>query len=434
VKRLSSRAGILISLALVAVIVAVTALVFIYPDVVGYFFMVTLVVTLVAFLIVLLLRHFLLIWFSYLDQRELANESQEDRLPFVSLIVPAYNEEEVIERSIASLLDLHYPYYEVVVVDDGSTDSTLERAKRFEGDHYGIRVTVLTKENSGKANALNYGIRRSRGPIVVCMDADSRLTPESLRYAVRQFRDPDVGAVAGNVKVINRHNIWTKLQSLEYVEGLNIVRKAQGFFRSVNVIPGPIGIFRRRALEGVGYYDDDTFAEDFDLTVKLLADNWKIMYEPKAVAYTEAPEELLDLIKQRYRWCRGILQTLTKQKALLYNAGSATTSLSLWYMVFEGLLWPMMNIFANLFFVWVAMIYGASKVLVFWWLLLTVLDLAIAVHAVVMEKESFKLVPYALFYRFFYILIIDVCKVFATLEELVGFEMTWGKLERKGRI
>jgi cellulose synthase/poly-beta-1,6-N-acetylglucosamine synthase-like glycosyltransferase len=267
------------------------------------------------------------------------------------------------------------------------------------------------------------------------MDADSRLAPEALRFAVKHFDDPHVGAVAGNVKVINRHNIWTKLQALEYIEGLNIVRKAQAFWRSVNVIPGPMGIFRRSAIESVGGYDNDTFAEDFDLTVKILADGWKINYEPKAIAYTEAPEELLDIIKQRYRWSRGILQALRKQKHLLTrSSGTVTTPLSLWYMIFEGLVWPAMNIFSSLFFVWIALLYGMTKLLVMWWILLTILDLLIAIHAILMEREDIGLAVYSVFYRFFYILIIDVTKLFATLEELVGLDMSWGKLARKGRI
>jgi biofilm PGA synthesis N-glycosyltransferase PgaC len=383
----------------------------------------------------LVLRHFLLIWFSYLHQRELSQEPVSEVYPFVSIIVPAYNESEVIQASLSSLLELRYPYYEIIAVDDGSSDGTYDKMREFEGNHYGVRVSVYRKENSGKADTLNYGIRRSRAPIVVCMDSDSRLTPEALRYAVAHFADPNVGAVAGNVKVINRHNIWTKLQALEYIEGLNIVRKAQAFFRSVNVIPGPMGIFRRTAIEATGGYDSDTFAEDFDMTVKILAAGWKINYEPKAVAYTEAPEELLDVIKQRYRWSRGILQALRKQKRLLMQSdGTITTPLSLWYMIFEGLVWPAMNIFANLFFVWIALIYGMTKLLVLWWLLLTVLDLLIAVHAILMEKEQLSLAIYSVFYRFFYILIIDVTKLFATLEELVGLDMSWGKLARKGRI
>lgn len=425
--------GVLI--AVLAVIIALSILLFMYPATLGPIFVKGLVVTLVAFLLLLVLRHFLLIWFSYLHQRDLTRSEPNGRYPFVSIIVPAYNEEDVIEASLASLLELRYPHYEIIAVDDGSTDSTFERMRRFEGNHSGVQVSVFRKENSGKAETLNYGARRARAPFVVCMDSDSRLAPESLRYAMSHFEDPHVGAVAGNVKVINRHNIWTRLQALEYVEGLNYVRKAQAFFRSVNVIPGPIGIFRRKALLEVGGYESTTFAEDFDVTVKLLAAGWRIDYEPKAIAWTEAPEELLDIIKQRYRWSRGILQSLRERRHLLTNSqGNATTSLSLWYMLFEGLAWPVMNIFAHLFFIWVALLYGMTTLLVLWWLMLTVLDIIIAVHAVVMEKEEWSLVPYAFFYRFFYILIIDVCKVFATLEELVGLDMSWGKLARKGRI
>jgi poly-beta-1,6 N-acetyl-D-glucosamine synthase len=426
---------LIISIAIIVLVVAATIFLFKYPQKLGPIFITALVITLASFLLLLVLRHFILTWFSYLHQRELAYEPAQDNYPFVSIIVPAFNEGEVIQASLSSLLELRYPYYEIIAVDDGSTDNTYEKMREFEGNHYGVRVSVFRKENSGKADTLNYGIRRSKAPIVVCMDSDSRLTSNALRYAVRHFNDPHVGAVAGNVKVINRHNIWTKLQALEYIEGLNIVRKAQAFWRTVNVIPGPIGIFRRAAIDATGGYDSDTFAEDFDMTVKILADGWKIHYEPKAIAYTEAPEELLDIIKQRYRWSRGILQALRKQKHLLARTNvHITTPLSLWYMIFEGLVWPAMNIFANLFFVWIALIYGMTKLLVMWWILLTILDLLIAVHAILMEREDMGLAIYAVFYRFFYILIIDVTKVFATLEELVGLDMSWGKLARKGRI
>lgn len=434
-KPLRPRIQLIISIALILVVVLLTLFLFMYPQKLGPIFVQALVFTLASFLLLLILRHFLLIWFSFLHQRELSKDDVTDVYPFLSIIVPAYNEAEVIQASLSSLLELRYPYYEIIAVDDGSSDETYEKMREFEGNHFGVNVQVFRKENSGKADTLNYGIRRSRAPIVICMDSDSRLAPESLRYAITHFKDPNVGAVAGNVKVINRHNLWTKLQALEYIEGLNIVRKAQAFFRSVNVIPGPIGIFRRTAIEGTGGYDSDTFAEDFDMTVKILADGWKINYEPKAIAFTEAPEELLDIIKQRYRWSRGILQALRKQKHLLtQTSGVVTTPLSLWYMIFEGLIWPAMNIFANLFFVWIALLYGMTKLLVLWWLLLTVLDLLIAFHAILMEREDWTLAFYSIFYRFFYILIIDVTKLFATLEELIGLDMSWGKLARKGRI
>ncbi len=434
-ERTRRRMQLLVSLLIIAAVVILTVLLYIYPETLGPWFVSALVVTLASFLLLLILRHFLLIWFSYLHQRELAYEDPPESYPFVSIVVPAFNEVQVIQASLSSLLELRYPYYEIIAVDDGSDDGTYEKMREFEGNHYGVRVQVYRKENSGKADTLNYGIRRSKAPIVVCMDSDSRLTADSLRYAIKHFHDPNVGAVAGNVKVANRHNLWTKLQALEYVEGLNIVRKAQAFFRSVNVIPGPLGIFRRTAIEGTGGYDSDTFAEDFDMTVKILADGWKINYEPKAIAFTEAPETLLDVIQQRYRWSRGILQALRKQKRLLTrSSGTITTPLSLWYMIFEGLVWPAMNIFSNLFFVYIALMFGMTKLLVLWWLLLTVLDLLIAVHAILMEKEQMSLALYSILYRFFYILIIDVTKVFATLEELLGLDMTWGKLARKGRI
>lgn len=434
-KPMNPKLQLVLSIAVIAVVLILTFFLFRYPQKLGPVFVAALVVTLASFLLLLILRHFVVTWFSYMHQRELANGEVYENYPFISIIVPAYNEGEVIQSSLSSLLELRYPYYEIIAVDDGSTDGTFEKMKEFEGNHYGVRVSCYRKENSGKAETLNYGIRRSKAPIVVCMDSDSRLTADALRYAIAHFKDPHVGAVAGNVKVINRHNIWTKLQALEYIEGLNIVRNAQAFFRSVNVIPGPIGIFRRKAIEATGGYDSDTFAEDFDMTVKILADGWKIDYEPKAIAYTEAPEELLDIIQQRYRWSRGILQAIRKQRHLLTQTdGVVTTPLSLWYMIFEGLVWPAMNIFANVFFVWIALLYGMTKLLVLWWLLLTVLDLLIAVHATLMENESMRLVPYAVLYRFFYILIIDVTKLFATLEELFGLDMSWGKLARRGRI
>lgn len=434
-KPMNPKTQLLVVAGLMLFVLLATYFMFKFPTLLGPFFNSLLVFVLASFLLLLILRHFVLIWFSFLHQRELRFEQPGDGYPFVSIIVPAYNEAEVIQSSLSSLLELRYPYYEIIAVDDGSTDGTFEKMKAFEGNHYGVRVQVFRKENSGKAETLNYGIRRSKAPVVVCMDSDSRLTPDALRYGVRHFRDANVGAVAGNVKVINRHNIWTRLQALEYIEGLNIVRKAQAFFRSVNVIPGPMGIFRRAALESTGGYDSDTFAEDFDMTVKVLAEGWKINYEPKAVAYTEAPEELLDIIKQRYRWTRGVLQALRKRRDLLFrSSGTITTPLSLWYMLFEGLLWPVMNIFANLFFVWIALAYGMTSILVMWWLLLTVLDLLVAFHAILMEKEDLGLAIYSVFYRIFYILIIDVTKVFATLEELVGLDMSWGKLARKGRI
>jgi cellulose synthase/poly-beta-1,6-N-acetylglucosamine synthase-like glycosyltransferase len=267
------------------------------------------------------------------------------------------------------------------------------------------------------------------------MDGDSALAEETLKVSMGHFRDRRVAAVAGNVKVANRMNFWTRLQALEYIEGLNMPRRAQGFMRAVNIIPGPIGIFRRPVLLEVGGYDTDTFAEDADLTLKILASGWRIVYEDRAIAYTEAPERLQALIKQRYRWTRGILQAVMKHSGVLWRRkGDNAVRFSVAMLVFEATIWPFMNVVANLFFVLLALAYGAGAYAASWWLLLTLLDVAAALHTVAIEEEDLRLVPLAVLYRVFFILIIDVAKLFSSVEEALKLEMSWGKLERTGRI
>jgi len=168
-----------------------------------------------------------------------------------------------------------------------------------------------------KLRLLNAGIRLSKAEIVLCMDGDSQLSPDSVKLAVRHFSNREIGAVAGNVKVLNRGKLFTDLQALEYIEGLNMARSAQSFVRLVNIIPGPIGFFRKKAIEEAGFYSSDTFAEDADLTLKILANGWKIYYEPNSISFTEAPAKLQQLLKQRYRWTRGIIQSIRKHKNYL---------------------------------------------------------------------------------------------------------------------
>jgi cellulose synthase/poly-beta-1,6-N-acetylglucosamine synthase-like glycosyltransferase len=216
---------------------------------------------------------------------------------------------------------------------------------------------------------------------------------------------------------------------------LNLARRAQGFLRVVNIVPGPIGIFRREALESVGGYSSDTFAEDADLTLKLLTAGWHIAYEDRAIAWTEAPESLLDLIKQRYRWTRGILQAMRKRASwLAAPKGGMAIWGSLLAMLFEALLWPVVNIVGNLLFAVAALSVGATSGIAAWWILLTMLDVAAALYTVVMEEEDLRLVPYAILYRVLFITIIDVAKLFASVEEAANVRMTWGKLARAGRI
>jgi poly-beta-1,6 N-acetyl-D-glucosamine synthase len=398
------------------------------------------VVVLLLFLGVLIFRYIGLLWLAYLQHMEDGIQRADDKdtqsfRPPVSIIVPALNEGKVIQAALRSLVRLDYPRYEIIVVDDGSTDDTFEKASELRGEFGGRSVRVVRKANGGKASALNLGISLARYPFVLCMDGDSALSADTLEVAIGHFRDPAVGAVAGNVKVANRGNLWTRLQALEYIQGLNMPRRAQGFMRAVNIIPGPIGVFRRELLLQVGGYDTDTFAEDADLTLKILTAGWRIVYEDRAIAYTEAPETLGALIKQRYRWTRGVLQAIAKHSDVLWNLrGDRAVWLSLAMMLFEAMIWPFMNLVANLFFVLLALAYGASVYVVAWWTLLTLMDLAAALHTVALEEEDLKLVPLAVIYRFFFILLIDMVKLFSSIEEAFRLEMSWGKLERTGGI
>jgi cellulose synthase/poly-beta-1,6-N-acetylglucosamine synthase-like glycosyltransferase len=290
---------------------------------------------------------------------------------------------------------------------------------------------VITKRNGGKASALNAGIAHSRHPLVMCMDADSYLEVSTLQRSARHFANPAVGAVAGNVKVENRNTVVTRLQALEYIEGLNMPRRAQGFVAAVNIVPGPVGLFRREALEEIGGYDEDTFAEDADLTLKMMAAGWRVEYEDQSIAWSEAPETWRDLTQQRYRWTRGILQAIRKRKGLFLRPfPDFPLWLSTVQLGFEAIVWPVMNVIAHLFFVIVALLFGAGELIVYWMILLTLLDLVAALVTVSMEEESLALVPMAFMYRFVYILFLDVVKTFATMEELMKLDMGWGKLQR----
>lgn len=395
------------------------------------------IVSLVIFLFILLIRYFGILFTAYFYTTKYTIQKKAGFYPFVSIIVPVYNEGKILNSSVESLLDIDYPNYEILIVNDGSTDDTAIVGEALVGYHKGrnglVKVSLINKPNGGKSKALNAGIQYSEAQFVLCMDGDSQLTTNTLKLAMRHFDDPAVGAVAGNVKVQNRKKILTDLQALEYLEGLNLARSAQGFLQMVNIIPGPIGVFRKVTLRDAGFYSSDTFAEDADVTLKILAKGWKILYEPNAIAYTEAPVSIYQLLKQRYRWTRGILQAIRKHKRYLYNPTvNFNNSFIMWSMFYEALIWPAMNIFVNVYFIIVALAYGIHITLFLWWVGIAVLDIMSAVYCIAAEKEEFRLVPYAIVYRLVFILLIDVTKAMATIEEFLGFRMTWGKLERTG--
>ncbi len=240
--------------------------------------------------------------------------------PRVAVLIPAYNEEKVIARTIRSVLMSNYKNIRIIVIDDGSSDNTYKIASEtYEKEIAAGRVTVLTKPNGGKADALNFALTQTDEEIYVGIDADGVIAHDAITRLVGHFANPHIGAVAGNAKVGNRVNLWTRWQALEYITSQNFERRALDLFDVVMVVPGAIGAWRTSAVKAGGGYHPDTVAEDADLTMNLLEQGYAVIYEDQALAFTEAPANANGLARQRFRWSFGILQAIFKHRGAIAN-------------------------------------------------------------------------------------------------------------------
>jgi cellulose synthase/poly-beta-1,6-N-acetylglucosamine synthase-like glycosyltransferase/peptidoglycan/xylan/chitin deacetylase (PgdA/CDA1 family)/spore germination protein YaaH len=236
--------------------------------------------------------------------------------PRVAVLIPAFNEEKVIVRTVRSVLNSDYASLHVIVIDDGSTDHTFDVARQaYAAEIAAGRVQVLSKQNGGKAAALNFALDRMTEEFYVGIDADTVIAPDAITKLIPHFEDPLVGAVAGNAKVGNRVNLWTRWQALEYITSQNFERRALDLFNVVTVVPGAIGAWRAAPVKAAGGYPINTVAEDADLTMNLLEQQFKVVYEDRALAFTEAPIDAHGLMRQRFRWSFGILQAVWKHRA-----------------------------------------------------------------------------------------------------------------------
>jgi len=272
--------------------------------------------------------------------------------PRVAVLIPAYNEEKVIERTIQGALDCDYPNMCVIVIDDGSKDRTLEIARRtFAPEVADGRVLILTKPNGGKAEALNYGLEHiGDAELFVGIDADTIIAPDAIARMVPHFLNPKVAAVAGNAKVGNRVNLWTRWQALEYITSQNFERRALNTMGAVSVVPGAIGAWRVSSVREAGGYHIDTVAEDADLTMALLRNGYRVEYEDLALAFTEAPTSANALMRQRFRWSFGILQAVFKHKGVFARKGVLGWIALPNILIFQILL-PLVSPFIDIMFV-----------------------------------------------------------------------------------
>ena len=373
--------------------------------------------------------------------------------PAVAVLIPAYNEEMVIERTVRSVLESDYPTLRVIVIDDGSKDSTLEVTRTaFAKEIREGRVTVLTKPNSGKADALDYGLEQVTDEIFIGIDADTIIAPDAISKLVPHFSNPKVAAMAGNAKVGNRMNLWTRWQALEYITSQNFERRALNTLNAVSVVPGAIGAWRTSAVREAGGYQHDTVAEDADLTMALLQAGYYVNYEDRALAYTEAPTTANGLMRQRFRWSFGIMQSVWKHIGAVKQKG-ALGWVAIPNMVIFQILLPLVSPFIDIMFVVGAVSYFVDKYrhpesanpadfhkLVVYFLLFMVIDFIASTIAFTLErqqpggKRDFLLLGHVWLQRFAYRQLFSLVLIKTLKRAIEGRGFAWDKLERTASV
>lgn len=368
----------------------------------------------------------------------------ESYKPFVSVLVPAYNEELVVANTIRSLLASEYEDFEIIVIDDGSPDNTSKVVRdNFGKDH---RLKLLTISNGGKAAALNIGLRSAQGDVIVALDADTLFAPQTIGALAHRFYDPTLGAIAGNAKVGNRTNIVTRWQALEYITSQNMDRRAFASLNCITVVPGAVGAWRKDLLEEAGGFPSDTLAEDQDLTLRIRRLGYKIGYEETAVAWTEAPDRLTTLAKQRFRWAYGTLQCMWKHKDALFRPRYGTLGFiampNVW--VFQ-ILFPLISPVMDLMLIYSLAVSaferweqptGYSSInlqrVLFYYALFLAIDWTAAAFAFALEKKERWGLLWSLFLqRFCYRQVMYYVMIKSVAMAIRGPVVGWGKLERK---
>ena len=366
--------------------------------------------------------------------------------PNVAVLIPAYNEEKVIVRTIEAVLASDYPQLRIIVVDDGSKDRTLEVAQQAFGRD--PRITILTQANGGKAAALNYGLEHVTEEIFVGIDADTVIAPDAISYLVPHFLDARIGALAGNAKVGNRVNLWTRWQALEYVTSQNFERRALNVFGAVSVVPGAIGAWRTAAVREAGGYHHDTVAEDADLTMALLKAGYRVEYEDRALAFTEAPVNANGLMRQRFRWSFGIMQAVWKHRDAFARKGALGWIALPNIFIFQIVL-PVLSPLIDIMFVVGVLWYLGDKYfhpetanpatlekLVGFFFAFLVIDFIASTIAFVLErrdariKSDYWLLAHVWLQRFAYRQLFSVVLIKTLKRAMDGRPFAWDKLER----
>jgi cellulose synthase/poly-beta-1,6-N-acetylglucosamine synthase-like glycosyltransferase/spore germination protein YaaH/peptidoglycan/xylan/chitin deacetylase (PgdA/CDA1 family) len=364
--------------------------------------------------------------------------------PLVSVLIPCFNEEKVIVSSTSRILKSDWTNIEILVLDDGSTDNTSGVVQAAFSDE--PRVRLLTFENGGKASALNRGLKEAKGSIIVALDADTLFAKDTIGLLARWFENPKIGAVAGNALVGNRLNIVTRWQALEYVTAQNLERRALDALGAVTVVPGAVGAWRREALEALGGYPGDTLAEDQDLTIAVQRSGWMVDFDPDARAYTEAPDTIQGLLKQRFRWSFGTLQCLWKHRPALFDPKHPVLGFfalpQIWLfqivltvaapLVDLGFIW---NVISAVMTHYSHPVEWSADDLIkttFYWSAFVLVDISAAMLGMALEKRApWKEIVWLPVQRFGYRQMMYYVVVKAVITAIQGPRVGWGKLERR---
>jgi len=250
--------------------------------------------------------------FYWKEERNITKTPELTHFPMFSILVPAHNEKEQIEDTLNRLLELDYPEYEIIAIDDGSTDGTDRLIHEIAKKHTKIRA-VYMRDNHGKAAALNAACATIQGEYVLSVDADTLLDAQALKWIGWHFNKfPRVGAVTGNPRVLNRTTLLAKIQTGEYSTIIGLIKRSQRILGKVLTVSGVVSAFRKQALEDVGFWDTHTVTEDIDITWRLERHFWDIRYEPHILAWILVPESIEGLWRQRLRWAQGGIEALAK--------------------------------------------------------------------------------------------------------------------------
>ena len=339
---------------------------------------------------------------------------------FVSILIPSFCEAAEIEHTLESCLRLDYPSFEIVVVDDASTDDTVEKVLPFvrAGQVRLIRKSV----NEGKAMALNDAIPCLRGEIVVVMDADASPVPDMLRHMVPHFDSARVAAVTGNPRVVDRDTLMSQLQMIEFTSIVSLQRRAQRVWGRILTMSGAVTALRLSALVDVGMFSPDMATEDIDLTWKLQKRFYDIRYEPGAIVWIRVPRTLKSLWDQRKRWALGLTQVLRRHgKAVLFDWRRRR----MWPVLVEAscsIVWAYLFVgFAGLWGLSYAVGVppaGASPIPNWWGMLIATMCLMQIGTGVVMDwrydRRVVRYFPVAVFYPIVYWMLMAVITVLMT--------------------